>query len=131
MESRLTPGPANLRQHDALLRVLLEAGFSSRTATHAYNLLDSYIYGFALQEQTLPFDTPEELAEVGAMMLEHVPADEYPYLSEVSRELLESGFAYGDEFEVGLDLILEASETLLPEQSPEAAIGLFVPAGDA
>src|SRR5712692_7708775 len=65
MESRTTPGPANLRHHDSVLGVLREAGFSSGMATHAYNLLDSYIYGFALQQRSLPVATPEALAEVG------------------------------------------------------------------
>jgi hypothetical protein len=31
---------------------------------HANWLLDSYVYGLALQEASLPFDTAEELAEM-------------------------------------------------------------------
>ena len=50
MESRNTPGPATLQHHDAVIGALLEAGFSVAMAAHAYALLDSYIYGFALQE---------------------------------------------------------------------------------
>ncbi|MGH2462954.1 MAG: TetR/AcrR family transcriptional regulator [Candidatus Limnocylindria bacterium] len=110
MESRMQPGPANLRHHDKVLEVLREAGFSSATATHAYNLLDSYIFGFALQEQGLPFTTAEELAEVGSRLLEQIPAGEYPNLTAASSELLASGFNYADEFEVGLDLILDGIE---------------------
>ena len=33
-------------------------------AAHAFSVLDSYIYGFALQEASLPFDTGEETAEL-------------------------------------------------------------------
>src|ERR1041385_1680458 len=44
MESRTTPGGANLRHHDAVLRTLREAGFSVEMAAHAYSALDSYIY---------------------------------------------------------------------------------------
>jgi len=38
------------------------------------------------------------------------PADAYPNLVRSSRELFASGFDYGDEFEFGLDLILEGIE---------------------
>ena len=108
MESRSTPGPANLRHHDATLAVLRRAGFSSVMATHAYNLLDSYIYGFALQERTLPVATPETLAEVGSILIGSLPADEYPDLIAVGTDLMASGFNYGAEFDFGLGLILDA-----------------------
>jgi AcrR family transcriptional regulator len=107
LESRSNPGPANLRHHDAVLAVLLGAGFTSATATHAFNLLDSYVYGFVLQETTLPFSSSDELAEVGTAMLEQMPVDEYPHLARVAGELLAAGFDYAAEFEHGLDLILD------------------------
>ena len=56
MESRTTPGPATLRHHDAVIGSLRGAGFSIVLTAHAFSVLDSYIYGFALQEATLPFD---------------------------------------------------------------------------
>src|ERR1700757_4558411 len=49
MESRTSPGPATLRHHDAVIGCLRRAGFSIELTAHAYALLDSYIYGFALQ----------------------------------------------------------------------------------
>src|SRR5712692_3140206 len=64
MESRTTPGPATLRHHDAVLRCLRGAGFSVEMTAHAYSLLDSYIYGFALQEANLPFGTADQAAQV-------------------------------------------------------------------
>src|SRR6516164_10369153 len=64
MESRTSPGPATLRHHDAVLGYLRQAGFSIELTAHAYSLLDSYIYGFALQEAGLPFGTGEEAAQV-------------------------------------------------------------------
>src|SRR2546423_10676582 len=54
MESRRSPGPATLRHHDAVIGCFREAGFSIAMAAHAFSLLDSYIYGFALQEAGLP-----------------------------------------------------------------------------
>jgi AcrR family transcriptional regulator len=108
MESRMTPGPANLRIHEDTLTVLLDAGCSAVMAVHAYNLVDSYVLGFALQEANFPFSNAEELAAMSAEILANQRADEYPNSARVATELLTSGFDYADEFEFGLDLILGA-----------------------
>jgi len=78
-------------------------------AAHAFSALDSYIYGFALQEATLPLgDTEEETAEVARMMMAQLPADEYPHLTELTVEhILQPGYDYGDEFAFGLEMILD------------------------
>ena len=111
MESRGTPGPANLRHHDAVLGCLRAAGFSVALTAHAYSLLDAYIYGFALQEASLPFTTPEETAEVAQSIMEAFPADAYPHLTELAvQHVLQPGYDYGDEFGFGLDLILDGLE---------------------
>ena len=83
------------------------AGFDGRTAVRIYNLLDSYIYGFALQEATLPFTAPEEMAEQSEQMLAAME-NAFPNLAAVQRDLVASGFVYADEFEAGLDIILRA-----------------------
>src|SRR6202043_2492258 len=62
MESR-HPGPANLRNHNAVMGCLREAGFSVETAVHAYSTQDAYIHGFALHERDLGFETPESAGE--------------------------------------------------------------------
>jgi AcrR family transcriptional regulator len=111
MESRTSPGPATLRAHDAVIGSLREAGFSVALAAHAFSALDSYIYGFALQEASLPFRTTEETAEVAQMILAHLRPDEYPHLRELAVEhVLQPGYDYGNEFEFGLDLILDGLE---------------------
>jgi AcrR family transcriptional regulator len=108
MESRSTPGPATLRHHDAVLGILRTDGFSVELAAHAYSVLDSYIYGFALQEASLPFRTPEETAQVAEAMMADFPAGAYPHLTEIATEhALQPGYDYGDEFLYGLDLILD------------------------
>ena len=108
MELRMTPGPANLRTHENTLTVLLDAGCSAVMAIYAYNLVDSYVLGFALQEVNFPFSNAEELAAMSEEILANLQADEYPNSARVARELLTSGFDYADEFEFGLDLILDA-----------------------
>ena len=108
MESRTTPGPATLRHHDTVIGTLRKAGFSIEMAAHAFAALDSYTYGFALQETSLPFDTAEETAHVAQMILAQLPADEYPYLTELTLEyVLQPGYDYANEYEFGLDLILD------------------------
>jgi hypothetical protein len=54
-------------------------------AVHAYSAMDSYIYGFALQEKTPPGDIPADPeSRLERLSAEHPsPADEYPYLAEV------------------------------------------------
>lgn len=114
MESRSTPGPATLRHHDAVLGILRNAGFPLELAAHAYSLLDSYIYGFALQETSLPFNTPEETAEVAQAMMAEFPTDAYPHLTEIAVEhVLQPGYSYASEYLFGLDLILDGLEQAL------------------
>jgi AcrR family transcriptional regulator len=114
MESRTSPGPATLRHHDAVLGCLRRAGFPVALAAHAYAALDSYIYGFALQEASLPFDTGEETAELAQAMLAQFPAEQYPYLAEFTFEhVLRPGYDFGREYEYGLDLILDGLDRAL------------------
>jgi AcrR family transcriptional regulator len=114
MESRRRPGGATLRHHDAVLGLLRRAGFSVPLAGHAYSLLDSYIYGFALNEQSLPFDTSQDVAAVGQGMLEQFPAGAYPNLTEfIMEHAMQPGYDYANEFEFGLDLILNGLERTL------------------
>lgn len=111
MESRASPGPANLRHREAVTACLRRAGFSVVMATHANWLLDSYVYGFALQEASLPFDTAQELTEMaGDVYLPQLPPDEFPYLNESAAALMAAGYDPAEEFMFGLDLILAALE---------------------
>lgn len=113
MDSRTSPGPATLRHHDAVIGCLREGGFSIEMTAQAFSALDSYIYGFALQEASLPFDSGQEAAAVAQMILAQASADEYPHLTEMSIEhVLQTGYDYGNEFEFGLDLILDGLEAV-------------------
>src|SRR5262249_5806591 len=117
-ESRRPPGQATLRPHDAVLGCRRAGGFSVEEAPHAYSVLDSYIYGFALQEASLPFGTEDEPAQVTREIAGQMPAGEYPHLMEMATgHVLQSGYSYGDEFEIGLDLILDGLERLLADDA--------------
>jgi AcrR family transcriptional regulator len=122
MESRATPGPASFRVHDAVLGCLREGGFSIETAIQAYSVQDAYIYGFALQEKSLPFDDAEggaavaeeqarQFAEEAAAQQTAALAEEFPYLYEVvAGHVAKVGYDFAAAFEYGLDLILDALE---------------------
>ena len=112
MESR-HPGPANLRNHDAVMGCLREAGFSFKMAIHAYSVQDAYIYGFALQERDTGFETPDSAGEAAQRRARTIGAlRDYPYLVEIATMLPESGYDNAAEFEWGLALILDGLEQL-------------------
>jgi len=122
MESRTSPGPATLRHHDAVLGCLRNAGFSLEQAAHAYAALDSYIYGFALQDRGLPFGTPEETAALAQVMLAQFPAGTYPHLAEFTfGHVLQPGYDFGNEYEFGLALILDGLERACDTAQPVTA----------
>ena len=125
MESNPMPGPQSFRVHNAVLGCLREAGFSIEMTIHAYSVLDAYIYGFALQEKTVPFENAEGAAAVAEEQAREFAAvaeeqqsaalvDEFPYLAEVvAGHVANVGYDFGEAFEYGLDLILDALEKRL------------------
>ena len=111
LQSRTNPGPATVRHLDANIGTLREAGFSVAMTAHAYALIDSYVYGFALSEASLPINGPETVAEVAGPMMEMIPAADFPYLAEFSAEhVMRPDYDFGREFEFGLDLVLDGIE---------------------
>ena len=114
MEARSKPGPSNLALHEAALKCLREAGFSLALTASAYSVQDSYIYGYALQEKALPdLGAPDVGAQVAERMLPQAPLREYPYSVEmVGGFIAAGGYDMTEQFEFGLDLILESLERL-------------------
>ncbi|MEU6207534.1 TetR/AcrR family transcriptional regulator [Micromonospora musae] len=108
MDSRTNPGQATLRHHNAVIGCLRSGGFSISGAAHAFSLLDSYIYGFVLQQLSLPFKSSADLEDVAGSILKDLPGDEFPHLTEmIVDRALKPGYAYPEEFDIGLDLILD------------------------
>ena len=111
MQSRTKPGPATLRHNDSVLGSLRAAGFSVEMAAHAFSVMDGYIYGFALQQMNLPSHSSEEATQLAEGILRQLPANEYPHLAEmITEHAMNPGYDYADEFEFGLDLILDGLE---------------------
>ena len=110
MESRTSPGPATLHHHDAVLGCLRRGGLSIELTAHAYAILDSYVYGFALQEATLLVQNETDLGDLAATIMAQFE-DAYPNLAELTTEYVtQPGYDFGDSFEIGLDLLLDGIE---------------------
>ena len=114
LESRPTPGPATLRHHDVVLGTLRAAGFSREMTAHAYALIDSYTYGFALQEASLPFEGAGGVSDVADPVVAQLAGDQYPHMAAmVSEHYLLPGYDFAEEFDFGLDVILDALDASL------------------
>ncbi|CAN5462025.1 TetR/AcrR family transcriptional regulator C-terminal domain-containing protein [soil metagenome] len=118
MASRTTPGAATLRVLEAGIRCLREGGFSIPMAAHAISAIDSYVHGFVLQEVHLPFRDESELAAMTGAIMEEFPASDFPHLFEMTLEhVLQPGYDYGTEFDVGLELVLDGVTAALRRES--------------
>ncbi len=116
MESRTSPGPATLRHHDAVLGCLRAGGFSIEMTAHAYAVIDAFVYGFALQEASLPATSGDEMADLAEAMTAAMPVGEYPHLVEFTTgHVLRPGYDFGVEFDFGIDLILDGLDAAAPE----------------
>ncbi len=120
MESRTSPQPAILAHHDAVLGCFRRAGFSLKMTGHAYALLDAYVYGFALQEANLPATSGEDIAELAETIIEPF-TDAYPHLAEFTAgHVLQPGYDFGNEFEFGLDILLDGLEAAVAREAETA-----------
>lgn len=118
-DSRESSGPVRLRYFDWVLGQLMAAGFSLLDAARAFSLLDSYIYGFGIQQFNVSGDgdaSPEEMAEA---ILASIPAEKYPYLYQMASHAMESGYDAEADFAFGLELILDGLGRIRDESQPE------------
>ncbi|WP_297083399.1 TetR/AcrR family transcriptional regulator [uncultured Demequina sp.] len=116
LESRSNPGPELLRHHEATLAALTRGGLPLPLIAHAYALLDSFVYGFAMQEAYLSADSGEDQAhaeEVAEGLEALLDPEEFPNLLRFAAEhAMQPGYSFGASFEVGVELILDGVERL-------------------
>ncbi|MFT4228581.1 TetR/AcrR family transcriptional regulator [Micropruina sp.] len=112
VDSRSNPGPASLRHYDAVIGCLLRGGFSIATAARAFSVIDAYVYGFALTERNLPFDSASGANDFAATVT--LPTEEYPHLAALVTSVTATDeYSFAAEFEVGLGIILDGLERQL------------------
>lgn len=115
LDSNESTGPSTMRYFDWTLGVLMRAGFSLDGAARAFSLLDSYIYGFGIQQMNFAAGgdlSPEEMAEA---LLAFVPADTYPYLHRMASHAMQTGYDEEADFEFGLEIILDGLQRILDD----------------
>lgn len=117
MESRMAPSDARLCYADTVLSILNKAGFPPEVQYRAFGLLDSYVYGFVLQEVNWPTKESDRLKAVAGVK-EFLKDGRYPTLMSVVLDAawlrVEPGAKpYDAEFTFGLELILDGLERLL------------------
>ena len=118
LQSRLNPGTATLRHHNAFVATLRAAGFSVELTAHAFALIDSYVFGFALSENALPIHGPDSVADTAASMMHFFEAEAYPALLEFTMEhIMRPDYDFGGEFSYGLDLILDGLARAVPNNA--------------
>ncbi|MBE9139525.1 TetR/AcrR family transcriptional regulator C-terminal domain-containing protein [Nodosilinea sp. LEGE 07088] len=110
--SRVNVGPAMLRYVDSTIGCLKEAGFSFEMADHAWNAIDSHVYGFTLQELNFPIEAAD-YSEIAADYLPQIPAEQYPYMNRLTHQVIQGDYDGLHDFEFGLDLILDGLDRLL------------------
>jgi len=115
MESRRHPGPNTLRHHDAVIGCCRRLGLSVEMTAHAFSLIDSYVYGFVMQEIHLPFSAGDDLDAALAEMMPVDFAEQYPHFAELAaNHVTRPGYEYADEFAFGLGAVLD----VIAERAP-------------
>ena len=113
VESRAAPGPQTLRHHDTVLGYFRTGGFSVPATALAIALLDSFVYGFVLQEINLPFDDQTSAGDVADSILAEHGMQAYPHLTEIAVDLVtRPGYLFADQFPAGLELVLDGIDRL-------------------
>jgi AcrR family transcriptional regulator len=114
-------GMTRLRYMNAVLGRLREAGFEAGMVDHAYHALDSHTIGFTLW--VLPYlamdNVPEDL---GQQFIERLSPDEFPDLIDHIRyHVADDRSGDTNEFDFGLDLLLDGLERLRTQQALESS----------
>ncbi|MHB1342072.1 MAG: TetR/AcrR family transcriptional regulator C-terminal domain-containing protein [Coriobacteriia bacterium] len=119
LDSRESSGPSGLRYFDWVLGTLMRAGFSLDDSERAFSVLDSYIYGFGIQQFNFSAASDMSLEERAEAILAYVPAEQYPYLHQMASRAMQVGYDAEADFDFGLEIILDGLERILEKSLPE------------
>ncbi|MDF1569263.1 MAG: TetR/AcrR family transcriptional regulator C-terminal domain-containing protein [Spirochaetaceae bacterium] len=110
--TRTSTGPVKLSYVEATLACLIGVGFNYETADHAWNAMDSYIYGYTMQESTFPFEE-SSYSDTAQEFLPGIPAELYPHFIRLATMVGEGLYSGVHDFDFGLNFILDGMERLL------------------
>lgn len=110
IETRSGPQrPVTFTHAEAVLATLVGAGCSPRIAAQSFVILDSFVYGFALQEITMATTEPANPATPNLQ----AALEPYPTMTSVMEAVQQvPDYDFGDEFDAGLKLVLDGIDQL-------------------
>jgi AcrR family transcriptional regulator len=104
--------PGTLRPLEALLELLISAGFPPGRALHAHRFYMGFLQGHMLNELQERVHDPDETDDLLRLGLHRLPAREFPRLRSLAGEL--AAYDGKRELEEGLDIVLQGLRRALP-----------------
>ena len=114
IDTRMQGAPSGLAYADRVLGTLLRAGLTPALAGNAFLVLDSYIYGYERQRSILARDDGGDSTDSAQEVADAIPPGAYPALTQVAAAYAQQPFDQDAGFALGLDLLLDGIERLLP-----------------
>ena len=105
-----------LRPLEAILELLIRAGFSEVEALHVYRSFYGFIQGHVLNELQEVLENPEETDDLLRLGLHRLPIREFPRLRSLAPVL--AAYDGAAEFERGMDILLTGLHAQLPPSGP-------------
>jgi AcrR family transcriptional regulator len=127
MESRLSQSPVRLQYADAVLGLLRCDGFTVPLAYRAFVIIDSYLYGYIMQELNWPLEEVE-MSQVEQELTAQLSTADYPHLMEAMTHVMATraerrvAGVYDVDFAAGLELILDALARLRDSETPPSPV---------
>ena len=123
MESRKNPGPATLRHHDTVLGALRGSGLLGRDDRPRLRPPRQLHLRIRPAGGVTAVRGSRKCRRGGGTDdASSSPSDAYPHLVEMATEyILQPGYDFANEFEYGLNVILDALTRSIPEDSTELA----------
>lgn len=113
--SGINVGSNMLTYSDRTVGYFRQAGFSYRLTDYAWNVIDSYIYGFTLQSQNFPFDASEYQA-AAKQYLPMIPREQFPNIHDMSLQIINGSHDGIQDFDFGLELIIDGIEKIKKQE---------------
>ncbi|MDH5753389.1 MAG: TetR/AcrR family transcriptional regulator C-terminal domain-containing protein [Deltaproteobacteria bacterium] len=122
LEASRNPVDSAMRYTEAMSGCLRRTGFSYGMIIRALYVMDSYIYGHALQESASPFENMEEVKDLVQTLQGTIPIKEFPNLVEFMREYVLKGdinrLHPENSFRFGLEMIIDGLDRAKEEDDP-------------
>ncbi|WP_291379239.1 TetR/AcrR family transcriptional regulator C-terminal domain-containing protein [Demequina sp.] len=112
----------SLRPLEAILELLINAGFSTVDALHVYRSFYGFIQGHVLNESQELVDNPEETDDLLRLGLHRLPLREFPRLRSLAPVL--TAYDGAAEMERGLDMLLTGLKAQLRPHVPPQELKL-------